>query len=647
MRTKTALLLSAALLLTLPTSSAQVFGDSIQHGTRGLESDSNSVYVNSFDTVYRFTTADDLNWTKKFNDKISASVVTKGDYVSLAERRGAIYRAKRSSGEIVNRRNFRGFVDRHSIYGNSDNLLQVRARKGSFRIYKFKNDSSFQLSTSASELIRPDGFDVDSDGAKEILSGQNRRTGMSASVIEPNGQRRWQTKDFDVPGKIRVHYSPTGNILLVYSKQFLRAYDAADGELLWKRDTGASGSNIEATNGLVLTGMDGEVVVREVETGERLKSVRLEEVSDIDGGEAVDFAVVGGESRVLRFDPGTLDFEPADTVLDPRKLEVVDLDSDGSWETVLAGDKRLEKIDSFGVETNRSFQDSVFVGGSARLLEAVSLNRPVLVSDGLSEVERTVEMTGLDPVGVGRVEGVDSVASPVESSDFSGRLWYAEERRKQVLLAALASSNSSVALTLDGAEADRSFKDVSYQELRRRLVREFDVNHVVAGDLDSRNGIVAASVAAQRSASPVNLDFQRADKDGVSAAAWNQGTGASRADRRIEEAFEFIGQNPSRSIAQYVSLLGVPRYAHSVELEEYETDRVYWGDQVYGNLDGDRTVEASVGSIRDASLRASSSARLKAEKGKTRPWRPYTARRTGSVPQGQSAGTSGRGRRRS
>ncbi len=363
-----------------------------------------------------------------------------------------------------------------------------------------------------------------------------------------------------------------GRVALLKDDGSVRVLDSADGEVMWSRSVGSGYEYVRFSPG-------GEVYVQ--------------------GDGAVAAVSRGGvEKKSLGFAPTS-------------GPNFVDWDSDSGEEMVMAAGNQLKVVEPPETVPSASLSGSeVLVGDSDRVLRAVSLGFNVHVSESAPENLRGVDA---EPVAL------DTAGDMGAAVNFSGTKWYAEERRKRVLLAALASLNRSAALTLDRSEADRSFEEVSYGELRRRLVEELSVNHVVVGDLDSRMGLLAASVAAERRALPVDVEYRRGiEKAAVAADAWNQGSGAGRVDRRIEEAFEFIGQNPSRSLSQYVSLLGVPRYAHSVELEDYERDRVYWGDQIYGNLDEDRTVEASVGRYpEDVSLASKLFLRgLKAEKGK-------------------------------
>lgn len=274
------------------------------------------------------------------------------------------------------------------------------------------------------------------------------------------------------------------------------------------------------------------------------------------------------------------------------------------WDNVVYGPQQRSKNHYL----NQSLSNTAFIGSGNPMLTAIALNQTSFISEEYQEVEDAVNRTGLKPVGVGEISGIESTDEVNQAFNISREKYYVDSREKAVYVAALAAEDNA-SLTFDKEDAGRDFSHYSVQQLQKKFIEEFKPNHVVIADFNSDKGVLAAYMAVRQGILPVDFDHdysypEEVDRD-TKASEINKYNGVMKLERKLNRTFRRIGENRHTIFeGKYVSILEGPRkmYRDPVEkglISDPADGNYYFSDLEYGDLDDDKRLEAGVGRYPD------------------------------------------------
>ncbi|MFB6159454.1 MAG: hypothetical protein ABEJ95_07425 [Candidatus Nanohalobium sp.] len=442
---------------------------------------------------------------------------------------------------------------------------------------------------------------IDGDGRSEKLIGTGE-----ATLVFQDRKAIWRLEKTGFMGGKFID----NRTVLVWWEGGMSVRFVENGSAVWERETGAERFRPVILGERVVYLDGARLVHRDLETGEELESYRLDaRATGLRKFPGKDWLVARQDDSLSIFTTGGKKLHSFETGGMDEGYQFTQYDSDSRKEIAYGDGKTVHIVDISGgkVSVNRSLGETVFVGTGPGMLEAVALNRTSFIARDFGEVREEVNKTGLKPLGVGEVSGLESTQSVNEAFNVSKPGYFAGSRDKAVYVAALAAKDNA-SLTFDRSEADRDFSNYTVEELQQRFVQEFRPHHVAVADLDSDRGVLAAYMAVRQGVLPVDFDanvaYPSSEQLGSSdfnASRWNRDNGVIKLDRKIEEAFEMIGENRNTVFdGKYVSLLDGPRrlYQDPVDKGFFDDSRdgsYFYSDLDYGDLDDDGRLEAGVG----------------------------------------------------
>lgn len=393
--------------------------------------------------------------------------------------------------------------------------------------------------------------------------------------------------------------------ILIWRERGLSLLHVENGSSIWEKSVEAKRFRPAVVDDKVFYLAGDRLMERDLETGEKSGEYRIDHYASglkrfpgkewlvARQGDNLSIFTLEGE-KLGSFDTGGMD----------EGYQFTQYDRD-SMKEVAYGDGKTVHIVDIGEERfefNSSLPGTAFVGNGREMLEAVALNRTAFVTKEFGDVAAEVNRTGLEPLGVGEVRGLESTEEIEDVFNISRKGYYAGSREKSVYVAAFAAADNA-SLTFDSSGADRDFSNYSVRELKERFIERFEPHHVVVADLDSDSGTLAAYMAVRQDALPVDFgqEFSHPGSKGVNASRWNRDNGVIKLDRKIERAFDGIGENRNTVFeGRYVSLLSGPRrmYTDPVDrgiIGDSKDGERFFSDLEYGDLDGDGRLEAGVG----------------------------------------------------
>lgn len=482
---------------------------------------------------------------------------------------------------------FGAFVDQESYYMSTSISTEVES---------FTGEDIWSRNWQGIKPLRDKRLDSGSENLL-LLDGRGNRP----IQLVRGGELLWE---IDKPSSINGNILDSG--VLLWSGNTLSVRFLENGSAVWEKEVGAERYRPVVVEEKVFYAARSKLVSRNLKNGEktderelgvevdRLKKFPGEEWLAARHGEKISVFSLEGE-KIHTFRAPGIDEGFQFTEHDGDSMKEI---AYGAGDTVHVVDLEEERTDF-----NHSLQDTVFVGSGEEMLEAVSLNQTAFVAKDFENVRREVEATGLEPLGVGDVDGVRSTEEVGRVFNISGEKYYPGSREKAVYVSVFAAEDNA-SLTFEKTEADRDFSNYSIEELQEKFVEEFEPHHVAVADLDSDKGALAAYMAVSQGVLPVDFDQEFSypgESEGVDAGRWNENNGVIKLEEEVGKAFELIGENPDTVFdGKYVSIIGGPRRMHEDPVEKGIIDDPkdgsrFHSDLGYGDLDDDGRLEAGVG----------------------------------------------------
>lgn len=505
------------------------------------------------------------NWTRNPFGKVKGSVVARNSTVLVGTRgAGASLIGYNLKGEKKFETRLSGPIGGTRIFNTRKGETGLGSPGSSIHAYYLNGSRRFvNRGRDVRRRLTERSRDFDGDGTGEFLVAEGFRGPGKVKMLDVNGRQEWSIDQKEGFGRLRPDFRISGDSALLYSSERLSKIHLSNGSEIWSKNYSGDRPRVAATGeGFVLSNSTG--LYRVSRGGEtRLLNGTAGKVSRLNFLEQENLVVASREDRV-EFYSLQGELEDSVRVESPR----VYLKN----EPYVASGKRLYRV-SFDEQVFHPSRDMAAIGRGKEMLKAVSANMTAVAAEKYGEklVEEgdVVSVNVYGPNSTGKLE-------------FNGTKYFPGSRRKAVVVAGLAAADNAT-LTFKRSEADRSFADTSLQKLRGMFIERFEPNHVVVADFDTAQGVLAGRMAVHDGALPVHAET------------------AAEADRKIENAFERIGNNRKTVFqGRYVSLLDVePRKV------EDPVDQGFFGDPgdgetlptdvKFGNLDGDSYLEASVG----------------------------------------------------
>ncbi|MBC5792910.1 MAG: hypothetical protein H8Z69_02605 [Nanohaloarchaea archaeon] len=498
-----------------------------------------------------------------------------------------------SQGDITSESAFRRAVD--SVKFISDNRIAA----GNGRIYGVfsLNGKQRWLKNSNKGLkLVGDHSDFDEDGRLEVIFG-NYGSGPLRVIESETGKIEWSA----APGDKKFGKFIDKSVLIRHSQGLeLRGLN---GSVKWSVKSPITTSVVLKDNKMLYGGKNSLYIRNQ--KGELLHQKNYEHQIDqlqklpkrdlMAGIQARNLSIFNYKGEKI-FSSSLKNYQ--------KGLKLTQYDPDQEHELALALDQEVKILDLEKAATdtwNHSLNQTVFVGKDRSMLEAVALNSTAYVSNSTEKIQEE-NVLG---VGVSSANSTDNVNKVFNRTDCV----FVKDRVKAVYASALAAKNGSC-LSFSRERCSSSLVNKSLEEVKNRFIEVFDPNHVVVADLDSDSGVLAAEMAVKQVVYPVNFDSDFSYQNLNSTT--NKYNGVIRLDRKINNAFKRIGENPNTVFeGKHISLLNAPRKVYEDPVEkgilfsDKEDGKHFTSDLNYGDLDNDSFLEAGVGRYPSDSLEAS------------------------------------------
>lgn len=328
---------------------------------------------------------------------------------------------------------------------------------------------------------------------------------------------------------------------------------ARNGKFLWKEEKANIRMNPEKIGDRIVYSTDNKIVFRDIKTGKKVHENSLENVGYINKHPRKDLIVGTVDRKLALIDHQGNLLEKFDTPDIERGIKFADYTGDGELEIAAGTYESVEIYDLKG-ETgiDQKLEETVFIGEGKEIYRAIATGQPVIHSQNLEGLQKTVERTGKKPVGVGN-QFDDMPSTEDVTSDFNTEKekYYIDSLKKAPYITKLAYEDGKQ-VTFEKSEATKTFEETSVKELQEEFGERFKPNHVVAADLESGKGEIAAFMAVQDDIMPVHVE---------------NGSTVAEALDKIDSGFDNMGNNLNTvTRGKYVSLLGAPLLERRMEV---------------------------------------------------------------------------------
>ena len=430
------------------------------------------------------------------------------------------------------------------------------------KLVNISSGNSQSIANDYGFTVPLDRKDIDSDNvidlfAKPAGNQQISRIGETGYI--------WKT-DFD---NSRRGVLLDTDKFLAASLEEIFLINSSNGNLIWK----TSSHNFQNT---VTAGSNGYAVtndsILEVDTEERKLEIVRKFDFEIDNVEGLNSGALLASSNDRLFKIDSKGAILTEKYFPEEISQIQSLDNNAA---VSYGNK-ISRITLENQKTPKiqNIENKTIYGDTNSVLKAVAHGKTAFISDNKDKINSTTDKP------ITKAEDVEWPAFNYKEK------YYAENRVKKILLTVLASNrNATVVFNEDAATKD--FSNIPIEKIRSELIKESKTNHVVASDTNGKPGLLAAVIASELNATVVKTD------------------NTTNTRENIISSFDRIGENSETLFnGKYVSLIDAPSKSFDDPVPSFNNPQIET-DLLYGNLDGDNELEASVGRYPDNIEKAS------------------------------------------